>query len=192
MEGEKLTAIIQTLKYHGRDRTRARDLHPLSNPWTAASLGDKIDGRVQQGFKIEQKATEVEQCASRFQVNQEINVTTFVVVSPRDRSENPNVAGASMPGYQQDLVPFPVPKFLESHGASESNGIKTGRPALVVAPPLSNRHAAGGNLARADQQPVPVGAWIGWGVEPGSWLANDALPGPGAVRAAPLPGACYR
>jgi len=71
-------------KKTGRGRLSQRHglrQHSLSNPGTEPTFGDNIHGRVQQGLKIEQKATEVEQRSSRFQVDQEIDVTAFVVVS---------------------------------------------------------------------------------------------------------------
>ena len=89
-------------------------------------LGNDIHRYVQQRLKIEQQSAEIEQRTSRFHLDEEIDVAFFVVVAPRDRTENTHVPGAAMRGRPQDFFPPPVAKFLKSHSPSESNRSKDG------------------------------------------------------------------
>jgi hypothetical protein len=69
------------------------------------------------------QSTQIHEAATRFKIHQEVNVALGVAVAPGDRSEDPEVSGATFRRQAQDLIAVRCSEFLESHGNSTDSSL---------------------------------------------------------------------
>ena len=95
-------------KRHGLPR------HAVANARPQTLLGNYVYAATEQFPHVHQKSAQIQQAASGFQIDQEIDITCFVRLPSRDRAKDTDVSRAMGSGEFQDFVAIASEKGLAS------------------------------------------------------------------------------
>ena len=118
-----------------------------------ASRRNHIYPGSQQLLRIPLQTTQVEQAASRLEVDKKIDIAVGIVLTPRYRTKNAQIPGPSPRGETQDFGTLRVTEFLDRHSLSlKPRGRCSGRGEHLLEPPGDNLVFAGSHHPNRNMQ----------------------------------------